>query len=94
MDKRRLRRRLGRGPRAGVNRDRDLNRAAELLGQRVDDQRPELGLEVFLNERVGSGDQRGILYQAEGPGEPEPGELASRQPHLGQAVKRPCPHIR
>ena len=58
---------LGRGDRARVDGDGDLDRAAEFLRERVDDQRPELGLQVLLHERVGGGDQRRVLHEAERP---------------------------
>ena len=91
---RRSRRLLGRGDRARVDGDGDLDRAAELLRQRVDDQGPELGLQVLLHERVGGSDQRRVLHEAERPGQPEPGELACLESHPGEPVKGPCPHLR
>src|ERR1700733_5003839 len=85
---------LGRGDRARVDGDGDLDRAAELLRQRVDDQGPELGLQVLLHERVRGSDQRRVLHEAERPGQPEPGELARLESHPGEPVKGPCPHLR
>src|ERR1700733_3124324 len=85
---------LGRCDRARVDGDGDLDRAAELLRQRVDDQGPELGLQVLLHERVRGSDQRRVLHEAERPGQPEPGELARLESHPGEPVKGPCPHLR
>ena len=90
----RPRRLVRRGDRARVDGDGDLDRTAELLGEGVDDQRPQLGLQVLLDERIGRGDQRRVLDEAERPGQPEPGELAWRQAHLRESVEGARPNVR
>src|SRR5580658_9972575 len=68
------RRTSGRG-RSRVDGDRELDVLAELARQRIGDQGTEPCLELFLDELVGRGDQRGGLDQAKRPGQLQPGTL-------------------
>ena len=93
---RRPRRRFLGGRRPRVHRDRELDRAAELPGERVDDKRTQPGLQLLLDEGVRRRDQHGVLHQAERPGEfrLEPGELAGPDVHLGEPLEGSCPYLR
>jgi hypothetical protein len=80
--------RLRHGPAwARVNRDGDLDAAAELAGEHVGHQRAEPGFELLLDERVRRRDQRGVLHERQGPGELEPGELARLDVQFDEAIE-------
>ena len=68
-------RKAARGDRGGVHRHRQLDAAAQFPGQRVGDQRPQPGLQLFLHELIRRGDERRVLDQPERPGQLEPGPL-------------------
>ena len=89
-------RRVLRGRRPRVHRDRELDRATEFPRQRVDDERAQPGFQLLLHEGIRRRDQHGILDQAERPGELglEPGELAGPHVHLGEPLQGSCPHLR
>ena len=87
-------RRRGRGGRGcGVDRDRELDVAAELAGQGMGDQRAQPGLELFLDELVGRGDERGVLDEPERPGQPQPGPLMWFDVQVRQLFQRPGPDL-
>jgi len=60
----------------------------------VRDKRAELGLELVLDERVGSGDERGAFHKPQRPRELEPGELAWLHMEFGEAIQATSPHVR
>src|SRR5260370_555408 len=78
----------------GVDGHRELDVAAELAGERVGDQGPEPGFELFLDELVGGGDEGGVLDQAEGPGQPQPGALMRLDLEIGEFLKGSRPYLR
>ncbi len=55
--------------------DRDLDRAAHPAGERLGDRRAQPGLDDVAGERVGHGEQRGVLDDRAQPGQPEVGTL-------------------
>ena len=80
-----------RGLRRRVDGDGELDVAAELLGQRLGDQRAQPGLQLFLDELVRRGDEGGVLHQAERPGEFQPGPLVRLDLQVSQPVEGSCP---
>jgi hypothetical protein len=72
---------------ARVNRDGDLDAAAELTGEHVSDKRAKAGLQLLFDERVRRRDQRGVLHKREGPGELKPRQLARLDVKLDEAVQ-------
>ncbi len=58
------------------------------------DQGPEPGFELFLDELVGGGDEGGVLDQAEGPGQPQPGALMRLDLEIGEFLKGSRPYLR
>jgi hypothetical protein len=86
--------RRGGRDRGRVDGDRQLDVPAQLPGQRVGDQCAQPGFQLFLDELVGRGDQRGVLYQAKRPGELQPGPVRGLDLHAGQLVQRPGPNFR
>ena len=77
-----------------VNGHRELDVAAELPGQRMGDECAQPGLELLLDELVGRRDQRGVLDQAEWPGQPQPGPLVGFDMQVGELLQRPRPDLR
>ena len=58
------------------------------------DEGAQPGLELFLDELVGGGDQGGVLDQAEWPGQPQPGTLMGFDLEVGELLQGPRPHLR
>jgi len=72
-----------RGLRGRVDGDRELDIAAEFLGQGLGNQGAQSGLQLLLDELVRGGDQRGVLDQAERAGELQPGPLVRLDLKIG-----------
>jgi len=76
-----------------VDRHRQLDAAGQLPGQRVGDQRPQPGFQLLLDEVVGRRDQRGVLHQAQRPGQLKPCSLVRLDLHVGKIGQGPGPYI-
>ena len=74
-------RRRGRG--GGVDRDGELDVAAELTGQGMRDERAQPGLELFLDELVRRRNERRVLDQPQRPRQPQPGPLMRLDVQVG-----------
>ena len=82
-----------RGLRRRVDGDGELDVPAHLLGQRLGNQGAQPRLQLFLDELVRRGDERGVLHQAERPGEFQPGPLVRLDLQVGQPVEGSCPYF-
>jgi hypothetical protein len=79
--------------RRGVDRDGELDVAAELLGKGLGDQGAQPGLQLFLDEFVRGGDEGGVLHQPEGAGLLQPGPLVRLDLKVAKTVQGPCPDV-
>ncbi len=77
--------------RAGVDHDRDPHRAAELLGERLADERTKLVLQDISGEIRGCGEHHGVVHETEGPGHVEPDPLLGRDVLVQGVLKSPRP---
>lgn len=87
-------RRGGRGrlDRCGVDGDRHPDLPAELAGERLADRRSQAGLQHFLGELVGCGQQGGVLDQPERSGLGKPRALLRGESAVVEAVEHARPH--
>jgi len=76
-----------------VDRDGELDVAAELLGQGLGDQGAQPGLQLFLDELVRRRDEGGVFHQPERPGKFQPGPLMRLDLQVGQPVEGSGPDI-
>ena len=77
----------------GIDGDRELDVAAELLGKGLGEQGAQAGFQLLLDEFVGGGDQGGVLHQAERAGQLQPGPLVRLDLQVGQSVEGSSPYF-
>jgi hypothetical protein len=76
-----------------VHRDRELDVAAELLGEGLGDQGAQPGFQLFLDELVRGGNQGSVLDQPQRTSELEPRSLVRLDLKISQTVEGSCPYI-
>ncbi len=80
--------------RGRLHRHGDLDLAAELAGERLDDQRPQPGLQHVTGELVGGREQGGVSHQTERAGERHPRPLLGSEGVVREPGDRTRPHLR
>src|SRR5216683_3354362 len=90
----RLARRRSLDARGRIDRDGELDVAAEFPGEGVRDQGPEPRLQLLLDELVGRCDQGRVLDEPERSCQLEPGTLMRLDLHVSEPFQRSGPYVR